>query len=63
MAKQSDQQAQKQNADQTEPTRHPSLGSWNVMPAVGRKQLYLSVLRVPVLGSVPFVRALNPPAF
>ena len=71
-ANQSDQQAKQGNADQTEPTRHPSLGSWNVMPAVGREQLYFSILRVPVLVSVPFVccsvlgsapegSALNPP--
>ena len=43
LANQSDQQAKQGNADQTEPTRHPSHGSWNVMPAVGREKLYLSV--------------------
>ena len=56
-ANQSDQQAKQGNADQTEPTRHPSLGSWNVMPAVGRKQVYLSAFEtVPVLGTAPLAR-------
>ena len=53
-ANQSDQQAKQGNADQTEPTRHPSLGSWNVMPAVGREQLYLSVSGCWFLGRCPF---------
>ena len=67
-ANQSDQQAKQGDADQTEPTRHPSLGSWNVMPAVGREQLLLfrSLSAGPsctVLGSAPEGSALNPPAF
>ena len=50
-------QAKQGNADQTEPTRHPSLASWNVMPAVGRKQVYLSAFEtVPVLGTAPLAR-------
>ena len=56
-ANQSDQQAKQRNADQPEPTRHPSLGSWNVILAVGREQLYLSAFeRVPVLGTAPLAR-------
>ena len=35
--------ARRRRPNRADPTS-PSLGSWNVMPAVGRKQLYLSVL-------------------
>ena len=42
-ANQSDSQKQQGDVDQPGPTRHPSHRSWNVMPAVGREQLYLSV--------------------
>ena len=38
-ANQSNQQAQKRNADQAGPTRHPSTGSWKVMRAVRGRQI------------------------
>ena len=38
-ANQSDQQVEKRNTDQARLTGHPSFGSWNVMPAVSRKQV------------------------